>query len=117
MVMSVRTRKDILDEISALVDELLQLEISEAERRAPKSPTHPRKAHFPVQTEPFVPSDKVEVTVRDVYFRRRGMIVGRRGSHYWDLILEKQEGEDRAPRIWKKATSLRLVDSSRTDPD
>ena len=102
--------QEIHDEIDALVKELVQLEMQQAEKKKPKMSTRRETgASRPV----FEVSDAVEVTARDRYYKRRGMIVGKRGVEFWNVVLEKKEGEAKAPLMYKKAGNLRRV-STRT---
>ena len=98
--------QEIHDEIDALVKELVQLEMRQAEARVPKMNTR-REAESPQPV--FAVSDMVEVVARDRYYKRRGMIVGKRGVEFWNVVLEKKAGEAKAPLIYKKAGSLRRV--------
>ena len=100
--------QEIHDEIDTLVKELVQLEMRQAEKekKGPKMNTR-REAEVPRPV--FEVSDVVEVTAQDRYYKRRGMIVGKRGVEFWNVVLEKKAGEAKAPLTHKKAGSLRRV--------
>ena len=98
--------QEIHDEIDALVKELVQLEMRQAEKKVPKMNT---RRETEISRPDFEVSDMVEVTVRDRCYKRRGMIVGKRGAEFWNVVLEKKAGEAKAPLMCKKAGNLRRV--------
>ena len=100
--------QEIHDEIDALVKELAQLEMRQAEKKG-KGPKVDTRREAEVPRPVFEVSDMVEVTASDRHYKRHRMIVGKRGVEFWNVVLEKKAGEAKAPLTYKKAGNLRRV--------
>lgn len=100
------TNDDEKLEAMAAMLERLALEIRETiGRRAGRN-----QAKVPVPEAGWKMGARVRVTIHDRYYDRTGVLMGRRGRHYWDLRLDPRDGECSIV-IYKKQSSLRLVDS------
>jgi hypothetical protein len=51
----------------------------------------------------------VLVKVRDQYYGRYGLVIGKRGNYFWDIELEAAKGRPSCV-IYKKATSVVVVE-------
>lgn len=103
-------RRSLLQKIKDLVDELAELEIDEADARGART-ADPRTRSKSKKDPTFETGDRVQlIRRRDKHFRRYGCIIGPRGEMYWDIVLDRFEGEPSGPAIYRAATSLRLME-------
>lgn len=90
------TRRELLEEIGALLGRLRELDLREGDSGTASLPT--------IRT-----GSRVEVIVRDKWHGRVGEVIGPHGRTYWNVRLDRVEGETMSHIIHKKGTSLRLL--------
>ena len=104
-------RADTLEEVATLLEELaralrkLKLEGEGQEPEAAHS-----AASEGDRTAAFAEGRRVQMKSMDKYRGRTGIITGRRGEQFWYLKLDPRGRETTGPVIYKKETSLRLLD-------
>jgi hypothetical protein len=95
----------IIIEIAQLMEELTQLDLASQ----PPLSMHP----LPTPTHrPFKRGDRVRISRRDKYYGRVGTITNRHGSIFWDILLDRTPRDPMAITIYKKETSLVLLQHS-----
>jgi hypothetical protein len=101
-----------LEAVAAML-ERLALEIRTTLDRRPASAGNARAGNGRVNDEEgegeWKKGAAVRVTIRDRYYGRTGVLMGRRGRCYWDLKLDARDGECGIV-IYKKQSSLCLID-------
>jgi hypothetical protein len=104
-------RSDRYDELVAIAEALeqLALEIRETAEEGTEGP----ETRAPAEPSPRNPGigrgTRVRITINDRYRGRIGTVVGRRGTHYWDIQLDALDGGV-SQLIYKKPSSFVVID-------
>ena len=98
-------QSEVLSEVSRLLVILQQLELEDANDSAPPVPPAPPR---PPPAE-IQPGAWVRITRRDKYHGRLGIVVSRHGTQFWNIRLQRLEGEVMAIIIHKKDHHLVLI--------
>lgn len=52
---------------------------------------------------------RVQITIRDQYYKRLGILLNQKGNTYWWIQLDQKPHEIKPTTIYKKATSFRVL--------